>query len=308
MRTRGHTARMAVSSALATVLGFSLAACQNGSADGQSPSRSASSPSAASSSAASPSAASPSARSTGWDTDPDSIAAVGDSITRAFDACGPLSDCPEASWATGTDPAVDSLAGRLLEGPGRDTWNLAVSGATVSDLPAQMTRAAGREPELVTVLIGANDACRPSVGTMTPVDDFRADFEQALGALWDRSPRSQVYVASIPDLKRLWEVGRDEPDARQVWEFGICPSMLRAPRSAGETATARREQVSERVQAYNSALREVCTEDRRCRWDGGAVHDYRFTADALSRWDWFHPSREGQGELAELAYERITRG
>ncbi|EST36363.1 hypothetical protein N566_16390 [Streptomycetaceae bacterium MP113-05] len=232
---------------------------------------------------------------------------MGDSITRAFDACGPLADCPQASWSTGTDPGVDSLAGRLLDRPARDSRNLAESGATVSDLPGQMSRAAAREPGLVTVLIGSNDACRPSVGTMTPVAAFRADFEQALETLWEESPESQVYVASIPDLTRLWEVGRDEADARRVWEFGICPSMLRAPRSTVEAAVARREQVSSRAEAYNSALREVCTKDRRCRWDGGAVHDYRFTADALSHWDWFHPSRDGQGELAEMAYARITR-
>ncbi len=49
-----------------------------------------------------------------WDRSPDSIAAVGDSITTGFDACAVLSDCPEASWATGTSARVDSLAVRLL--------------------------------------------------------------------------------------------------------------------------------------------------------------------------------------------------
>jgi lysophospholipase L1-like esterase len=303
MRTRGHTARMAVAGVLAALLGGSLAGCQDGSAEGDSGSPSASSTSASPSERGASGMAS---GSPGWDTDPDSLAAVGDSITRAFDACGPLADCPESSWATGTDPAVDSLASRLLDRPSRDSRNLAVSGATMADLPRQMAQAADREPGLVTVLIGANDACRPSVEAMTPVAGFRADFEEALRTLRDESPESQVYVASIPDLERLWQVGRGEPDARQVWEFGICPSMLRAPQATGDAATARREQVSARVDAYNSVLRQVCAEDRLCRWDGGAVHDYRFTAEALSGWDWFHPSREGQSELAELAYERVT--
>ena len=43
----------------------------------------------------------------------------GDSITRGFDACTVLSDCPEVSWATGAATEVDSLAVRLLGKAGR---------------------------------------------------------------------------------------------------------------------------------------------------------------------------------------------
>ena len=56
---------------------------------------------------------------------PESVAAVGDSITRGFDACSVLADCPEASWSTGTDSSVRSLAVRLLGASGAATrsWN-----------------------------------------------------------------------------------------------------------------------------------------------------------------------------------------
>lgn len=304
-RRRVTTAALAVS---AVLCGFTLTACQSGTTQGpagRSPASASTPEGSASGSTSAAPTPSPGA-SPAWDTDPDSIAAVGDSITRAFDACGPLAGCPKASWATGTDPSVDSLARRLLDHPSKNSWNLAEPGAAMADLPGQMAQAAAHEPELVTVLMGANDACRPSADAMTPVAGFRADFEEALRVLWREAPKAQVYVASIPDLRRLWQVGRGDPDARQVWEFGVCPSMLRAPRATGDAATARRELVSERVQAYNAVLREVCSAEQRCRWDGGAVHDFRFTADALSGWDWFHPSRQGQGELAELAYERVT--
>lgn len=285
---------------LGALAGFTLTACQAEQVNGRAPA----SPSEHRSASAAPTpdpGASPA-----WDTDPDSLAAVGDSITRAFDACGPLADCPKASWATGTAPNVDSLAQRLLDRPSRDSWNLAESGAAMADVREQMARAAVHDPELVTVMAGANDACGPSADAMTPVAAFRADFEEALRTLWQEAPGAQVYVAGIPDLKRLWEIGRGNPEAEQVWAFGICPSMLRAPQATGDTAVARRNRVSDRVEAYNAVLRDVCSAERRCRWDGGAVHEYRFTADALSRWDWFHPSREGQSDLAELAYERIT--
>jgi lysophospholipase L1-like esterase len=308
MQAHGHTARRAVAAALAAVWALSLAACQGGSPDGRNPSPSASRPAESQPSATgtADNRTPDPGPSPAWDTDPDSLAAVGDSITRAFNACGLLDDCPQASWATGTDPAVDSLADRLLEHPARDSWNVAKSGAEMADMPGQMDRAAGHDPELVTMLAGANDACRGSADAMTPVAEFRAHFEEALGTLWRQSPDSQVYVAAIPDLKRLWQVGHEDPDARQVWDFGICHSMLRAPRATSEAATARRERVSDRVQEYNAVLRDVCSADRRCRWDGGAVHDYRITTASLSHWDWFHPSKEGQSDLAELAYERVT--
>ncbi|CAM5737310.1 SGNH/GDSL hydrolase family protein OS=Streptomyces tendae OX=1932 GN=GUR47_10520 PE=4 SV=1 [Streptomyces tendae] len=243
-----------------------------------------------------------------WDTSPASVAAVGDSITRGFDACAVLSDCPEVSWATGSSAKVDSLAVRLLgkAGAAGHSWNYAVTGARMSDLTAQVKRAAEREPQLVAVMAGANDACRSTTGAMTPVADFRAQFEEAMATLRKRLPKAQVYVSSIPDLKRLWSQGRTNPLGKQVWKLGLCPSMLGDADSMDAAATLRRNTVRDRVTDYNEVLREVCAKDRRCRTDDGAVHAFRFGTDQLSHWDWFHPSVDGQARLAEIAYRTVT--
>ncbi|MFJ6798739.1 SGNH/GDSL hydrolase family protein [Streptomyces sp. NPDC091268] len=243
-----------------------------------------------------------------WNTAPASVAAVGDSITRGFDACSVLADCPEVSWATGDDPEVHSLAARLLgeaQVPAR-SWNLAATGSRMADLPGQITAAAGYKPDLVTVMVGSNDACRPTPSSMTPVAAFRSDFEKALAALRAASPSSQVYVSSVPDLQRLWEQGKDDPMVRKVWSLGICQSMLADPLSAAAGATSRRERVRARVVEYNEVLREVCAKDALCRYDGGAVFQYPFGAEQLSRWDWFHPGKGGQARLAELAHRQVT--
>ncbi|MCX3059996.1 SGNH/GDSL hydrolase family protein [Streptomyces beihaiensis] len=243
-----------------------------------------------------------------WDTRPRSIAAVGDSITRGFDACTVLSDCPEASWATGSDPRVDSLAVRLL-GKGRartHSWNLARTGARMADLSGQMARAGARNPDLVTVMAGANDACRPTVASMTPVTEFRSEFETALHRLRQEAPQAQVYVMSVPNLKRLWSQGRNNPLGKEVWRLGICSSMLADPDDLTAAATERRASVQERVEEYNRVLKSVCAKDERCRYDGGAVFGYRFGEEQLSHWDWFHPSRDGQARLAALAYRGVT--
>ncbi|MFI7103006.1 SGNH/GDSL hydrolase family protein [Streptomyces sp. NPDC050161] len=293
---RRRPARSAIRSAtpVATVaaLLFSLAGC---SADGNS-----------AAAGPSPGVTAPSVKPAPvWRTDPGSIAALGDSITVGFDACTVLSDCPEVSWSTGTSPKVDSLARRLLEHPARHSWNYARTGALMSDLPDQVDAAKARRPELVTVLIGANDACRSDVRAMTPAAAYRADFARAMKKLRRALPRTQVYVAAVPDLLRLWSEGRKNPLGKQVWQLGICGSMLHDPDNLTERAVSRREKVRDRVVAYNKALEDVCADDALCRFDR-SVFDYRFTEQQLSSWDWFHPGTRGQEELASLAFRTIT--
>ncbi|MFE2098391.1 SGNH/GDSL hydrolase family protein [Streptomyces sp. PTD9-10] len=295
MRKRRHRARAALAVVAAAVL--STAGCDafGGGGDGTKDSGA--------------SASRPSPRPTPvWNRSPDSIAAVGDSITRGFDACTVLSDCPEVSWATGSDATVDSLAVRLLgvTGAAERSWNYAVTGARMSDLPEQVAQAATRAPQLVTVMIGANDACRSSARAMTSVASFRTDFEESLATLRAALPKTQVYVASVPNLKRLWSQGRTNPLGKQVWKLGICPSMLGDADDLTVRATLRRDKVQKRVEAYNAVLKDVCAKDRRCRFDRNAVFDYRFDTEQLSHWDWFHPSRNGQARLAEIAYRTVT--
>ncbi|XQE79451.1 SGNH/GDSL hydrolase family protein [Streptomyces microflavus] len=297
MRTAG-----AALSALSLVGVAALAGCSSGDS-GDGVSRNAP---AASSPSVSPSPSTSAA--SGWNPNPGSVAAVGDSITRGFDACSVLADCPEVSWATGSDSLVRSLAVRLLgtSKAADRSWNHAVSGARMVQLPEQMVLAAKERPELVTVMMGANDACRDSVRLMTPVADFRASFEASMRQLRAGAPEAQVYVSSVPDLKRLWSTGRLNETGKKIWELGICQSMLADADDLGPAAVARRDAVQDRVVAYNEVLRDVCAKDRHCRYDGGAVFGFRFTGAQLSQWDWFHPSRDGQARLAEIAYRNIT--
>ncbi|MDR3081233.1 MAG: SGNH/GDSL hydrolase family protein [Streptomyces sp.] len=290
MRKRSHRSRAVVAIAAAAVVG--LAGC-DAFGDGE---------------ATEPGSATQSRHAPVWNRSPDSIAAVGDSITRGFDACNVLSDCPEVSWATGRDSDVDSLAVRLLgaAGAAERSWNYAVTGARMTDLPEQMTQAAAKKPELVTVMVGANDACRTSTSTMTSVADFRTQFQDAMDKLRESLPRTQVYVSSVPNLKRLWSQGRTNLLGKQVWKLGICPSMLADADAQDAAAVKRRDTVHARVEAYNGVLKEVCAKDQRCRFDGNAVFDYHFGTDQLSHWDWFHPSRDGQARLAEIAYRAVT--
>ncbi|MGH3343123.1 MAG: SGNH/GDSL hydrolase family protein [Carbonactinosporaceae bacterium] len=237
---------------------------------------------------------------------PDSMAALGDSITRAFDACGWYVDCPRQSWAAGDRPDVNSHYLRIrAKNPAiaGDVHNAAESGATMADLPGQARLAVSQHVGYVTTLMGANDACAPSEAAMTPVDAFERRFRNAMGILREGLPGTPVFVASIPDIKRLWRVGKDNRNARWVWDVAdICQSMLADPRSTDPADVARRDRVRQRVVDYNAALAQTCREYANCRYDRGAVFSYPLTLAHVSRWDYFHPNTAGQAALAEATY------
>ncbi|HWL37477.1 MAG TPA: GDSL-type esterase/lipase family protein [Frankiaceae bacterium] len=227
---------------------------------------------------------------------PARMAAMGDSITRAFLVCGLPSDCVESSWSTGANVESHATRIRRLSGKPLEVANVAVSGARVDDLPGQAAAAVQSDAEYVTVLIGANDACRPSADAMTSVADFTAAFDRAMSTLADGLPRARVLVASIPDLSRLWAVGKDRQEVRERWaQFGICRSAL-AP-------DAPRDRVRQRVMAYNAAMERACGRHTQCRWDGGAVFGHDFVLADVSPLDYWHPGPQGQNTLAEITWQ-----
>jgi lysophospholipase L1-like esterase len=237
---------------------------------------------------------------------PTSMAAVGDSITRGYDAtligCF-LRDCPQHAWTTGTSSAVDSHYERLLRiSPairGR-VWNDARTGAKMADLGRQLTTVAGRDVQYVTVLIGANDVCTSSASTMTPVATFEGQFRQALGGFAATDPQAQVFVSSIPNVYQLWSLLRSR--ASTVWRsFGICQSML-----ASTNTEATRQVVLQRLKDFNGALARVCAEFAQCRWDGLATFNTAFTAADVSTVDYFHPSPAGQAKLATVTWGQAS--
>ncbi|MCI0686961.1 MAG: GDSL-type esterase/lipase family protein [Sporichthyaceae bacterium] len=237
---------------------------------------------------------------------PNSMASLGDSITRGFNACGFYFDCTSRSWSTGS--AVNSHYRRILAGNpailGRQR-NDALSGARASDLARQAGLAVGQGVEYVTIEIGANDACRSSESQMTPVSTFRAQIDAGLGVLQAGLPsNAQVFVASIPDVKRLWAIGRGSFSARLAWSaLGICQSMLANPLSNASADVARRDRVQQRVVEYNAQLAQACAAfGPRCDFDDNAVFNFQFTLSHVSQWDYFHPNTAGQQVAAEITW------
>jgi lysophospholipase L1-like esterase len=238
---------------------------------------------------------------------PHSMAALGNSITRGFNS-GPLAyqDNTTHSWSTGTDANVRSHYLRILEAKAAiagKNFNDARSGAKMADLSGQAAIANAQRVDYITILMGGNDVCASSESAMTPVATFRVQFHAAMNDLATGSRKAKVYVVSIPDVYRLWEILHTDPAARFVWSlFGICQSMLANPDSSDQADVDRRARVRERNIAFNEQLQEVCATFTNCRYDGGAVFSTAFAVPDVSTRDYFHPSAAGQAKLASVSW------
>lgn len=238
---------------------------------------------------------------------PTSMAAAGDSITRAYDAtfwgCF-LSDCPANSWATGTNSTVKSQLSRLRAaqpGVSVTATNVASTGAKMSDLNRQLGLLVNSGVPYVTVLLGANDVCTSSLATMTPADTFQSQFDTALRAFFaaPAHANSYVFVSSIPNVRQLYELFKNNSSARSTWRtFGICQSML----SSSITDTTRAQVQAVEVE-YNRRLAATCATYDRCRWDGLATYNTAFLTSDVSTIDYFHPSIAGQAKLAAVTWK-----
>jgi lysophospholipase L1-like esterase len=233
---------------------------------------------------------------------PSSIAAIGDSITQAFDACCFYGDRPRHSWSTGY-AGGDGIGSHYERIRARNPairghrHNNSVSGAKMDDASGQARAAVGQGARYVTILMGANDLC--DAGGLTPAATFRAQFQQTIDILREGLPGSRVFVSSIPNLYQLWRLFRTDPAAQLVWQAArICPPMLRITNSEAD-----RQRVVQRELAFNEALREVCAGWDRCRFDGGRTYGFQFTRAMVSRLDYFHPSLLGQATLAAETWQ-----
>src|SRR5262245_33960326 len=85
---------------------------------------------------------------------PSSMASMGDSITRGFNACGFYVDCPSRSYSTGNYAPVNSQYLRIrAKNPAINDHNFndAKSGAKAADMAGQANSAVGQGVQYVTM-------------------------------------------------------------------------------------------------------------------------------------------------------------
>jgi lysophospholipase L1-like esterase len=237
---------------------------------------------------------------------PTKMTSLGDSITQAFQTCPfPFTNCPQNSWSTGTSSTVKSVFFRIKEHNSKATeTNRSVSGGRVSGLNEQAKKAVSDGAELVTVLIGANDAC---ASPSTSQASFSSSFQAAITTLSSGLPNARIYVASVPNLMHLWELFHTNPTATRSWEFTKeCPGIMTEPTSEGTAAKNRRAATLAAEEGYDATIKSICAATHNCQYDNGALFAAKFVASEVSTNDFFHPSVSGQASLALLAWEQLS--
>src|SRR5262249_2803737 len=135
--------------------------------------------------------------------DPNAIVGLGDggAAGHASNPAHTFQDAPENSWATGTNPAVDSVYSRILAvNPAvrGHNVNLARDDMTTAGFTAQMHRAIALNPKPDLVIVELGDR---AVATCDGHDDahyaeFRAGWNTVLQTLTTGLPRARIFIVS----------------------------------------------------------------------------------------------------------------
>lgn len=249
--------------------------------------------------------ATPSTKSEG---PPNSIAALGDSITRAACTDTTCADRPANSWSTGTNPAVQShllrLRAALKSTLSIRAFNFASSqGVTMADLAGEARQAVRSGAEYVTIEMGGNDLCN-TPGTSPAV--FRRNLERGLAPLVSvhGGYQPKVLLLSLEDEAAHWRILRADPVATKAFKKGAVLGCNLGYYTATKTALST---IEARTKVLNKILADVCNRHPFCLFDGGTYFRMPLKASYFSPADYQHLTLAGQRALAAAEWKLALR-
>lgn len=243
---------------------------------------------------------------------PNAIVVMGHSGTTGAnsDPQAPGTDVNANSWATGDNPAVQSIYLRLLSlNPavrGQST-NLGLDGSDVDDLAGQVDRALvlAPLPDLFMIQEVDNDLrCDGS-----DPDNYAA-FAQTLTAniarIVAKAPRAIILlVSSPPGTVQNYGTIVARLEAGKQANTGTGPCDLFDP--AGKAVPQHWRYVEQVTRRYQAQVAAVCKQFPTCRYDGGALYRMKIVAADLAT-DGQHLSVAGHRKQAELEWKVLGLG
>ena len=208
------------------------------------------------------------------------------------------------SWATGTNPAVNSVYLRILaKNPGikGHNVNLARSSATVHDLVRLAQRAVALEPKPELILIQIMDADMVCPAKARDYAAFRSTFVSALKLLAQGAPESSIFVVSQFGSPSNWRM-LSPAERKRIGGTGPC-AFLDPQGGLVPKELARLEKI---IHGYEAQLETGCKLLARCRYDGGALGRI---VDKRAYWssDLNHFSIKGHAKAAAVAWAAMKR-
>ena len=230
------------------------------------------------------------------------IASIGDSITTAMNASS-WGNQKEYNWSTGNsrDKRVKShyfYLKNMYQDKEISLFNVAKSGALSNDLERQVDYVLEKNPDYVTILIGANDACNFSNNYEEEIELFAENVRNSINRLVNSKENIKILLLPIPNLYHLWKLGSHSM-CQYKWDlFGICSNLLHSNRTEDE-----RQHFQNNINLQNEKMHEIADEFSQWVIFDKSLADVKFERKHVSQKDCFHPSLEGQDLISHLSWK-----
>lgn len=227
------------------------------------------------------------------------MGALGDSITMAFNAGGPL-DHPANSWSVGWSKNVDSHYERLLNiYDDVAAYNAARSGAKADELDTQISKLLKKAtPDYVTILMGANDICSWPADHSKYLDQYNQNMTAGVERLIKANADIKIVLAPVPNMLQLWKVGRVN-NCQGKWNlYNFCSPLLGEKRTDAERAA-----FVDRLNDLNGTIEQIANEHAENVRFAQSIATAPFEWKHISNLDCFHPSMAGQSFLADESWK-----
>jgi len=212
----------------------------------------------------------------------------------------------DQSWATGDDPAVDSIYLRMAAAdPVHEARaaNAASAGAVSESLASQAEWALGEVPEPALAIIQTIDNdihCDGSDAANVPL--FGENLRAALETIAESSPDTAVLVVSQrgrpPMAADYFPIAAENPaPGDESCEF---------INAAGEYVPANADHLTAVIESYEAEQARVCGEFAQCSDDGGVNATFADTEADLAGGDGNHLTTAGQARTAELLWPVVA--
>lgn len=238
---------------------------------------------------------------------PNSIAVLGHSGATGenSDPTQPGVEVRANSWATGTNPAVNSVYSRILaKNPAIEghNVNLARGSASVHVLVRQAQRAVSLKPkpDLVVIQIMDQDIVCPAKARNYAA--FRSTFVTALKLLAQGAPESSIFVVSqFGSPLSTWKM-LSPAERRRFGGTGPCAFVD----PQGRLVPKELAQLEKIIHGYEAQLETGCKLVAQCRYDGGA---FGRIVDKRAYWNSGvdHLSVKGHAKAAAVAWAAMKR-
>ncbi len=240
---------------------------------------------------------------------PDSIFVLGHSGATGYysDPNNRERDATANSWATGTNPDVDSIYLRLLaKNPGIEGHNftLAKDGSTVDDLLRQARNAVASDPVPELVMIETIDNDIRCDGT----DDqnyglFGSTLDEALGILQTGAPDAKIFFVSQWGTVDSYIAAIADHPAAVVANSGDGPCD--AFDDVGAPRPEARSYLQDVVDRYFAEIVKRCAARTNCFTDDNAMATMAVVPEDVSP-DYGHLSIQGHRDYAAIAWTAIV--